>query len=83
MEFSLSKHAEDVIREREIRPEWVAETMARPEATQHDPDDPELLHALRPIADFGYRVLRVIFNQTKTPPHVVTVFFDRSMKGKL
>lgn len=83
MDYSLSKHAEDVIREREIRPEWVAETMARPEATQSDPDDPELLHALRPIADFGYRVLRVIFNQTKTPPHVVTVFFDRSMKGRL
>ena len=83
MDYSLSKHAEDVIREREIRPEWVAETMARPDATQPDPDDPELLHALRPIADFGYRVLRVIFNQTKTPPHVVTVFFDRSMKGKL
>jgi hypothetical protein len=83
MDYSLSKHAEDVIREREIRSEWIAETMARPEATHPDPDDPELLHVLRPIADFGYRVLRAIFNRTKTPPHVVTVFFDRSMKGKL
>ncbi len=83
MNYSLSQHAADVIREREIRPEWIAETMARPAATNPDPDDPELLHALRPIADFGYRVLRVIFNQTKTPPHVVTVFFDRTMKGKL
>jgi len=83
MNYSLSTHAEDAIREREIRPEWVAETMAQPVAVKPDPDDPELLHALRPIADFGYRVLHVIFNQTKTPPHVVTAFFDRTMKGKL
>lgn len=83
MNYTLSKHAEDVIGERKIRPEWVAETMAQPAATLPDPDDPELRHALRPIAKFGYRVLRVIFNSTKTPPHVVTVFFDRSMKGKL
>lgn len=83
MNYTLSQHAEDVIREREIRPEWIAETMAQPAATNPDPDDPELRHALRPIADFGYRVLRVIFNQTKNPPHVVTVFFDRTMKGKL
>ena len=83
MNFTLSKHAEDAIHEREISPAWIAETMAQPLAMEPDPDDPELRHALRPIADFGYRVLRVIFNQTKTPPHVVTVFFDRTMKGKL
>ncbi len=83
MEYTLSKHAQDAIREREIRLEWVSEAMAHPTMTEDDPDDPELRHILRPIADFGYRVLRVIFNQTKNPPHVVTVYFDRTMKGKL
>lgn len=47
--------------------------MANPVKTEADPDDPELLHALRPIEDFGYRVLRVVFNKARTPPHVVTV----------
>lgn len=83
MDYTLSKHAEDAIREREILPEWVAQTMTRPVTIEPDPNDPDLQHALRPIADFGYRVLRVIFNKTKAPPHVVTVFFDRTMKGKL
>ena len=83
MDFTLSKHAEDAIREREIRLEWVVETMTQPTATETDPDDPELRHALRPIADFGHRVLRVVFNETRNPSHVVTVYFDRTMKGKL
>ncbi len=42
-----------------------------------------LTHALRAIPEFGDRVLRVIYNRTKHPPHIVTAFFDRSMKGKL
>ena len=83
MDYTLSNHAADAIREREIQPEWIAQTMTDPVAIEPDPEDPALQHALRPIADFGYRVLRVIFNQTKTPPHIVTVYFDRTMKGKL
>ncbi len=38
---------------------------------------------LRLVEDFSYGVLRVIFNQARTPPHVVTAFSDRAMKGKL
>lgn len=83
MDYSLSKHANDVIREREIPLEWVALTIAQPTTTQPDPDDPQLRHALRAIPDFDYRVLRVVYNATRNPPHVVTVYFDRSMKGKL
>jgi len=33
------------------------------------------------IPEFGNRVLRVIVNGKKTPPHVVTVFFDRRRTG--
>lgn len=83
MDYTLSKHAEDVIRERDIRTEWVAATLAEPKATEPDPDDPALFHALRIIDEFGYRVLRVVYNQTRQPVHVVTVYFDRAMKGRL
>jgi len=83
MDFTLSKHAEDAMHERGIGPEWVTETMTTPLIMEPDPDDSTLMHALRPIPEFGYRVLRVIFNQTRKPPHIVTAYFDRAMKGKL
>lgn len=83
MEYILSKHAQKSTQEREIRPEWISQTMTAPARTEPDADDPELLHALQIIPEFDYRVLRVIYNRTKTPPVIVTVYFDRAMKGKL
>jgi|APIni6443716594_1056825.scaffolds.fasta_scaffold3578550_1 hypothetical protein len=83
MEYTLSTHATTTIRERNIRAEWIAATLSAPAATESDPGDPTLIHALRVIPEFGERVLRVIYNRTKQPPHVVTAFFDRGMKGKL
>ncbi len=83
MEYTLSTHARTTVRERNIRAEWIAATLSAPTANESDPDDPMLIHALRAIPEFGDRVLRVIYNQTRQPPHVVTAFFDRGMKGKL
>jgi hypothetical protein len=51
--------------------------LTMPEAAEADPVDPDLEHRLARIPEFGNRVLRVIVNGKKTPPHVVTVFFDR------
>ena len=48
-----------------------------------DPIDPELEHRLGRIDEYDGRVLRVIVNATVTPPRVVTVYFDRKMRGKL
>lgn len=83
MDYTLSQHAKATIREREIRAEWIRDTLAAPLAIEPDSDDPQLFHALRPIPEFGGRVLRVIFNRTRTPPHIVTAYFDRAMKGRL
>lgn len=83
MEFTLSKHAEDTMREREIDLAWITATMNEPERTVPHREDATLVHALRRIPEFGNRVLRVIYNQTKEPPHIVTVYFDRSIKGAL
>jgi hypothetical protein len=38
--------------------------------------DPTLVHALRAIPEKGFRVLRVIYNETVDPMAVVTVYFD-------
>jgi hypothetical protein len=83
MDYTLSKHAQDAVLEREIRIEWLSATLADPVITVQDADDADLVHALKPIAEHGSRVLRVIYNKSKMPPNVVTVYFDRTMKGKL
>lgn len=83
MNYTLSKHAEDVIRERGIDPGWISITLEKPALVLPGRDDPDTEHALRAIPEYGSRVLRVIYNRTREPVHVVTVFFDRTMKGKL
>jgi len=53
------------------------QTLAAPEATEADPVDPNLEHCLARVPEFGNRVLRVIINAEKTPPHGATASFDR------
>jgi len=53
------------------------QALTTPGVTEADPVDPDLEHRLARIPEFGDRVLRVIVNGRKTPPRVVTVFFDR------
>ena len=83
MEFTLSKHAMDAMQARGINSAWVAATIGNPGATAPHRDDPTLMHAFRRIPEFGNRILRVVYNKTKNPPHVVTVYFDRSARGRL
>lgn len=82
MEFTLSKHAQDTMRERGIEFAWLAATMGDPDTTEEHPKDPTLRYAFRRIPEFGNRVLRVVYNQTKEPAHIVTVYFDRTAGGK-
>jgi len=48
-----------------------------------DPHDAAVERRFRRIPEFGDRVLRVAVNTTVDPLRVVSVFFDRRMKGKL
>lgn len=77
MEYVLTEHARDALQKRRIQTAWLEEALSTPEATEADPVDPDLEHRLARIGEFGGRVLRVIVNRHKTPPHVVTAFFDR------
>jgi len=58
-------------------------TLAEPELRQPDPDDAAVVRRFRRIPEFGGRVLRVAVNTAVEPNRVVSVFFDRQMKGKL
>ena len=83
MDYVLSEHAGNVMRERGVAPEWVAAAMATPDLVLPHEQDATLRYAFKRIPDFGNRVLRVVYNETVDPPVIVTVYFDRTMKGKL
>jgi hypothetical protein len=48
-----------------------------------DPTDADAKHALKVIPEMGNRVLRVVYNETVAPVRIISVFFDRSMRGRL
>ena len=77
MDYALTEHARDALEKRLIPIAWMERALTQPEVTEPDPVDPDLEHRLARISEFGNRVLRVIVNSKRTPPLVVTVFFDR------
>lgn len=81
--FTLSAHAEVVIAERAIDIEWVRRVLRNPERIEDDKSDRLLRHALGRIPEHGDRVLRVVYNGSVEPVRVVTVYFDRTLRGKL
>jgi len=83
MKFDLTNHARRALAEREIPIEWVERTLNGPELSLPDPNNAMIERRFRRIPEFGGRVLRVAVNTTVEPKRVVSVFFDRKMKGKL
>ena len=83
MRFEMTKHAQKVLDEREIPVEWLERTLSAPELVLPDPDVSTVERRFRRIPEFGGRVLRVAVNTAVEPNRVVSVFFDRRMKGKL
>ncbi|MCO5096475.1 MAG: DUF4258 domain-containing protein [Rhodocyclaceae bacterium] len=83
MNFVLSQHAADVMRERDIKQEWLDAALVSPALRQPHETDPALSYALLPIAERDGRVLPVVYKHTIEPWKVVTVYFDRTMKGRL
>ncbi|MGD0464739.1 MAG: DUF4258 domain-containing protein [Tepidisphaeraceae bacterium] len=81
--YQLSQHAKRRIERRQIRLEWISATLANPDRTDPDHQDPALRHALKKIQEMDNRVLRVVYNSTVVPPRIVSVHFDRRLKGAL
>ena len=79
--FLLTHHASMVLRECGIHVEWVRRALTHPHLCLPDAEDPDLLHALAPIAEREDRVIRVVYNGTTNPWRVVTAYFDRAWRG--
>jgi Domain of unknown function (DUF4258) len=83
MNYEMTKHAQKALEEREILVEWMERALSTPELILPDPEDATVEQHFRRIPEFGNRVLRVAVNTAVEPNRVVSVFFDRTMKGKL
>ena len=81
--LKFTKHALHAMTERAIPTAWVEWVVAKPALREPDLDDPEVERFFRRIPEQGERVLRVAVNTRVAPWRVVSVFFDRNMKGKL
>ena len=82
-ELIFTAHARYAMAERSIQEEWVVRLVSGPELRVRDPNDTEVERFFGSIPERGGRVLRVAVNTQATPWRVVSVFFDRRMRGRL
>jgi len=83
MKYTITQHAHDAMEKRGISLAWLERALASPQLCEPDASDQTLEHRLAVIPEHGHRVLHVIINKQVAPERVVTLFFDRNMKGRL
>lgn len=79
-EVEFSKHAQDMMRERNIPEEWVRRTIDDPDRTEMGSEGNT--HYIKAISERSGRFLRVVVNPHVQPNRVITVFFDRRLRRK-
>lgn len=82
-ELAYSWHALFVMAERDIRLEWVELIINEPALRIVDLNDSEIERFYGAIPERQHRVLRVAVNTQVAPWRVVSVFFDRRMRGRI
>ena len=80
MPLTFSDHARSEIERRQIPIQWIERVVEAPARLKPDAVDPLLTRAHAPIDEMNGRVLCVVYNHVDY--HIVTVFFDRRMRGK-
>ena len=83
MKYELTEHAKNILGERKIPIAYVERVIQNPELSLQDEIDPNIEHRLGRIHEYDNRVLRVVINKNIDPIRVVTVYYDRTMRGKL
>jgi hypothetical protein len=81
MDFVLTEHAKKRCLRRKIDITWVRQALACHASIECDPEDDSLVHVLYCVPECGFRVLRVIYNETVQPVAVVTAYFDNEAIG--
>ena len=79
-EYIFSKHATEMIKERNLSEGWIWRVLNESENTFTGEDGN--LHFSKAIAEKENRILHVVVNPTVSPNRVVTAFFDRRLRSK-
>ncbi|WP_420627028.1 DUF4258 domain-containing protein [Candidatus Poriferisodalis sp.] len=82
MELTYTQHARQQMERREISWSWVERVVASPTHRMRDPGDSTVERFYAPVPERDDRVLRAAVNTSSDPWRVVTVFFDRRMRGE-
>ena len=75
--FSFTRHAKYMLKERKISEEWVWRTIENPSRKKKGKDGN--LHYTKPIKERDGRVLHIVVNVYVDPQRIVTLFFDRRL----
>jgi hypothetical protein len=80
MDYVLTDHAKKRCIRRRIEIAWIAQALGHPARVESDAEDETLVHALYPVPERSFRVLRVIYNESVDPVAIVTAYFDDEVK---
>lgn len=80
--ITFTKHAREMMELRNVKEEWVEQTLESPETEEIDTKDISLKIAFRRIAEFDNRWLRAVYRRDSQNMKVITVFFDRGMEKR-
>jgi uncharacterized DUF497 family protein len=81
-QLQLTAHARERLRSRNIKLEWIEETVCNPVWTEPDPKDPAIERRFRAIEGFGGRILRIACIETEDAIRVISAMFDRNARRK-
>ena len=69
--------------QRGVTNEDIRRALTSPDRVEHDPEDIEVMHAIKRFFRGGDSVvLRVAYNEVRRPWRIVTVYFDRKARRK-
>ena len=80
--FVYTRHAADMLAERQIEAAWVERTVTQPDTREPDPKRPGVMRAFRAIPERDGRILRVAYVSSDDAVRVLTLFFDRKRQRK-
>lgn len=78
MDYKLSAHIKDMLKERNILEEWVWRTLN--DLEQENVGIVHNIHYCKDIPENEGRILHVVVNPHVSPRKLVTVFFDRRVR---